>query len=1108
MNNKFDKLKDLLKPGLPARWTVISSLLVLFLFSCIFVLQGSAQTTTGTISGTVTDSTGSVIPNATVTVTGVQTGIAQTVQSNGSGNYIFPALSTGDYTLSARAQGFGNQTLSGLHLDVSQNLTLDVLLKPGSETQSITVTSSAALVELRESQLSTTVDQKQIADLPLNGRAAYSLVQLVPGVTTFTPSTNIGDSAGTKFSLNGNRTNENSYYLDGAFDTSFMSQGGNVIPNPDALQEFRVLTNNFDAEYGRYPGAVVNVITRSGTNQFHGLAYDYLRNSALNLKNYFAVKVTPLVQNQFGGTFGGPIFRNKAFFFGSYEGLRISTPTQILSTQYVLPTPAEKTGDFSADPSSKWPTTNGKTVANGGTPYTYKGVQGIIDPALLDPVAQNLLAWVPTSDPVTHVSPESDEHGSTSQNQYLGRIDYQFSKHQFSGEIFQSIGTVITPGLYGNQIIQGPKGAYSTGKQLNTTTNVVLNDTWTVSPNKLNIFRPFYTLDHTQTQQVIPPSPWSSLGSTIRDGRAPATSPIIAITNYYQEGMNTAGITNNNMQTTGIEDTFNWTLGNHELKLGGSLFYNTYREDGVYYSAGIATFSGNVTSNAFADYLLGKASTLRQNSGVYHRFHQYDPAGFAQDDWRITRRLTLDLGVRWEAFLPFVGQNNTGTFKANVQSVRFPNAPLGLLTSGDPGIPDGIVSANWHNFVPRVGFAYDLFGNGTTAIRGGFGMFYATRGASQIDNTEQQPFVLDNTINQTNGLVAPYGANDPFPYNSNLTNPVFYSGATISGVRQNASFPYVMEYNLTLEQQLPGDFGARIGYVGSQSRRFFLSRDVNEPAFVPGAATTAAGLAARRPYEPTPATYVFQQIVENADANNANYSALQMTLTRRLSHGFSMLASYVWSKSMDISSIDPANITLTLSDQTNLKRDYARSDYNIPQVFFVSYIWVLPGTKRFGIVGKDMLSGWQVNGITTIRDGVPFNVLSGKDYNLDNVATDRPNVVGNPILPGHRTRAQKIAQFYNISAFAAPPPTQPYGNAQRNINIGPGFLNTDLSAFKNFAIFKESNLQFRAESFNLFNNVNLANPTSNLSNGNNGKITALYTNYSPRVFQFALKLSF
>ncbi len=1063
---------------------------------CMVNLSSLGQTTTGTISGTITDPTGGAIPNAKATVTSVQTGISQAVQSNASGNYVFPALAVGDYTLTVEAQGFGATTENGLHLDANQNLTTDIKLQVGAATQRVEVTAAAAMVELRESQLSTTIERKQISDLPLNGRSAVSLVQLVPGVTTFVPSATIGDTAGNKFSLNGNRTNENSYYLDGAYDTSFMSQGGNVFPNPDALQEFRVLTNNFDAEFGRYPGGVVNAITRSGSNEFHGLAYDYFRNGALNLKNYFATRVTPLVQNQFGGTFGGPIIRDKAFFFGAYEGLRISTPTQILSTAVNLPTPAEAKGDFSALPAGKQP----KVSCN--------GVAGVICPNLLDPVAQNLLKFVPLAS-ASGVSPEQDAHGSTTANQYLARVDYQLNpKHQFTGAFFQTRGTVINPGLDGNQVL-----SYSTARQLNTTSNIILSDTWTISPTKLNIVRTFYTVDHTQTQQVVPPTTWKSLGSTINDGYPQHTSPVISITGYYQQGLAAAGITNNNMQTLGLEDTFNWTLGNHQTKAGGSFFFNQYREDGVYYGSGLATFSGSFTGNALADFLEGRAASLRQNSGVYHRFHQPDPALFFQDDWRMTHKLTVDLGIRWEAYAAFVGGNTEGTFMPNVQSKRFPTAPLGLLTAGDPGVPDGIVPTKWDYFAPRLGFAYDAFGNGSTAIRGGFGLFYATRGASQFDNTEQQPFVLDNTLNGTPNLVTPYSIPpyngvDPFPYNSNLSNPVFYSGATISGVEPNAGYPYVMEYNLTLEQQLGRSWGARMAYVGSQSRKFFISRDINEPVYIPGAPVTSAGINARRPYEPTPSTYEFSQIVQNSDANNANYNALQLTLTRRFEHGFSLLASYVWSKSMDISSIDPANITLTLSDQTYLKRDYARSDYDIPQAFFASYIWAIPGTKHFGFLGSEVLSGWQVNGITTLRTGVPYNVLSGIDSNLDGIATDRPNLTGSPVLPGGRSRTQKIAEFFNTAAFSQVPARVPYGNVQRNVAIGPGFINTDLSGFKNFSVWRESSLQFRAEFFNLFNNVNLANPNTTETSPSFGRISALYTNYSPRVIQFALKLFF
>jgi len=376
------------------------------------------QTTTGSIYGTVTDLSGDVVAGATVAVTSAQTGITQTAQTNDSGNYLFLALPTGDYKVTVQARGFGTSTQNGIHLDVSQNVNTSVQLQPGTETQSVTVTAAAALIETRESQLSATVDQKQIEDLPLNGREAYSLVQLVPGVTTYSAQSVIGDFNGTKFSVNGNRTNEDSYYLDGSFDTAYFNQGGNIIPNPDALQEFRLLTNDFDAEYGRFPGGVVNVITRSGSNQFHGSVYDYFRNSALNLKSYFNTSVTPLKQNQFGGTFGGPIIRNKAFVFFSYEGLRIRTPTIIASTSISTPTPAEAKGDFSALSPSKWP------LQPNGAPYSCNGVEGVICPDLLDPVAQGVLPFVPLTNPATGISPQQEASANTSANQFLVRGDY------------------------------------------------------------------------------------------------------------------------------------------------------------------------------------------------------------------------------------------------------------------------------------------------------------------------------------------------------------------------------------------------------------------------------------------------------------------------------------------------------------------------------------------------------------------------------------------------------------------------------------------------------------------------------------------------------------
>jgi hypothetical protein len=1087
-----------LRARMRARNSGACRILPALLALCVALLAGTAlgQTTTGSIFGTVADQTGSVVANATITATDVATGISRTTQSNASGNYLFPSVLAGDYTVVAQAKGFGTETEKGLHVDVNQSANATFKLAVGSESESVTVTSGSTLVDTRESQLGETVDQKRIEDLPLNGRDVYSLVQLVPGITSYSAQTAGGNQYGTTFSVNGTRTNQDSFYLDGAFDTSLFITGGNLIPNPDALQEFRLLTNNFDAEYGRFPGGVVNVITRSGGNAFHGAVYDYFRNSALNLKNYFNTTITPLKQNQFGGTFGGPIIHHKAFFFGSYEGLRIVTPTIIASQSLSTPTPAEAMGNFSALNPKQYP------MISAGVPYSCNGVQGVICPNLLDPVAQNILKSVPMADPASGLTPQQSASGNTSANQYLIRIDYQVTpNHQVSGTFFQSLSNHTNPGQGGNQIL-----AYSGGVTTDNQTNVALSDVWTISANKLNTFRPFYTLSHTNLTNLYNNNTWNELGSQIGLGALPATQPQISINGYWTMGMGSGGPDNLHQQSFGAEDTFDWSLGNHSIKLGGSFFWSRYAEQGEYLGTGAATFTGFATGNALADFLLGRANTFRQNNGASHSLHEPAPALFAQDDWRITRRLTLDLGLRWEVYAPFSGQNNFGTFVPFVQSQRFPAAPLGLLTSGDPGVPDGIMKTQWNALSPRVGFAYDLFGNGTTSLRGGYGIFYASRAVSLTTNPEQQPFILDNTIGATPNLVAPYGPNaDPFPYVVNLQHPSFHSGGTISGLPPNASSPYVQEYNLTMERQLGQAWGLRLAYVGSVSRKFFLSRDENAPAYVPGASTSTAGLNARRPYEPTPSTYVFGSIVENDPANNASYNALQATLTRRFNHGFSLLASYVWSKSIDIASADPSNITLTLSNQNNISADRALSNYDVPQHFVASYLWETPIVRRFGFLGTDVMSNWQLNGITTLSTGQPFTVTSGVDSNLDGTFTDRPNTIGNPSLGGGRSRSQKIHEFFNTAAFAQVPAGVPYGNTGRNSLIGPGLVNTDFSGFKNIPAWKESYFQFRAEFFNLFNNVNLSNPNAVLTSPLYGKISG---SANARIIQFALKYNF
>jgi len=385
-------------------------------------------------------------------------------------------------------------------------------------------------------------------------------------------------------------------------------------------------------------------------------------------------------------------------------------------------------------------------------------------------------------------------------------------------------------------------------------------------------------------------------------------------------------------------------------------------------------------------------------------------------------RLTLNLGLRWEVYYPFSGMNNMTTFEQGVQSTRFAGAPLGVLVSGDPGVPDGILHTSYTKFAPRVGFAYDVFGNWRTSLRGAYGLFYSATQSDIAGNMEQQPFSLVITVNQTPNLNTPYApAVDPFPYTVNLKNPTFVPGATMAGMAPNNSVvPYLEQYNFTVEQQFGENWSARIAYVGSMGHHFYLLRDENSPAYVPGASISSAGLNARRPIQPYAGISLWDT------SSSSAFNSLQATITHRFTHGFSINASYVWEKEMDNVSGDPTSTTaFQLSNQNCVACDRGLSSLEIPQRFVASYLYALPETHAWGLLGKELLNGWQINGITTIAQGSPFNVTSGVDSNLDGIATDRPDRVGNPNLGGGRSRAQKIAEYFNTAAFADPAPNVP-----------------------------------------------------------------------------------
>ncbi len=1062
---------------------------------CFLVVNFSlAQNVTGSISGIVRDPSGGVVPGTTVVAVNEGTGARFETITDSDGQYTIRAVPIGVYTLSTEASGFKRFETRGVRLQVNEIARVDLSLSIGATTETVTVVSQAVAVDTTTAVLKAVVDQKRIEELPLNGRNPTQLMRLVVGTAT---DWRADTTSGTTYpgvrggvSVNGSRASAVNYILDGAQNNDHYSNAPNPMPNPDALSEFSVQTNNFSAEFGRQSGGIVNAVTRGGTNEPHGSAFWFVRNQAVNAANFFAPIVNGqkrqdgLKRNQAGATVGGPVFipkvyngKDKTFFFFSYQAtLERRTPNEV---GVVVPTAAERNGQFSRqiiDPTA-------------GRPFP----ENQIPATQVSPISRAILEKVPV--PVSGSRIFTASPNNFDDNQFLVRLDHQItSGNRISGRFWNSYAETpafLNPVNY----LENTVGR----TWLNRST--AITDTHAVNANLTNQL--FFSFNRTDGNNVpaYPDRSIASLGSRYFNDDRPQWHVTVA---GYWGTLNT-GDTNQFLRDEyQFGDTVRWTRGRHQITLGGEYGYgigdvvNNFTANGQWNFNAQAGFTGD----SFADFLLGRFNTLRQGIGEYRRTRFHRLALFAQDSWKLHPRFNLDVGLRYEPFFPFRElDGKLAAWRPGQGSTRYVNAPVGVVFPGDRGVPEGGFDVGLGNIGPRLGFAWDVFGGGKTSVRGGYGVFFDLPNTIAMNNqSNQAPFGTQVTINGTaqNSFADPWaGTTNPFPGTttpqSTVTFPIGGNQEVFAPDFRNG---YVQSWNLTVEREVGLGFVVRGSYAASKGTRLLVKREINAAIYAPGATTGTTNQ--RRPLQPAGSIALYEPV------SNSTFHALQLTAERRFGQGFSVLANYQWSKAIDDSSAVKGT-SITRTNPFDQSFDKGPADFDKRHVFNMSGLWELP--VRFqSRLANSLIGGWSLNGIASLWSGYPFTVTSGVDNARTGTGNQRADLIGNPYLPDDRTRAEKIAQWLSRSAFRPGGATLGnFGNLGRNVFRGPGYASVDLGIFKRFAITERVAAILRFEAFNAINRVNLQGPSTTQNSGTFMQINGAE---DPRILQFALRLTF
>jgi hypothetical protein len=1092
---------------------VITGLLLLLIAFNIALAQSTAQ-----VGGTVRDQSGAVLPGVSVSLIQTTTGLTRTAVTDESGSYVLLNLPIGPYRMEASLPGFRTYAQTGIVLQVGGSPVVNAILEVGQVNDSIEVQADAALVETQTTGVGHVMDNTRVLELPLNGRRVSDLILISGGAVQGGASFGYGARGYSQVAISvaGGQASGVSYSLDGGVHNDVYTGLGVTMPFPDAMQEFKLETNALPAQYGHHSAAAVNAVTKSGTNEFHGSLFEFVRNNSFNANNAATQAPDTLKRNQFGGTIGGPIRENKLFFFAGHQTTleRASTSP---APQFV-PTAEMIAGNFTAFASRacsggvqrvlRAPVVNGGTDANGNTIYT-------VPVSSLSPAALALASRLPAA---------QDNCGTvrfnrkTANNEYtsVGKADYTWSpKHSMFGRYLDS--RVHNDDDYDGKNIL----TFSASDLQSRVYSFVLGDSFSFSPTMINSFHG--TLNRVKNV-ALPPKYFDLTDIGVKNVFHDSPGYVlIAVTNGFNISGGGGIAATYNSLTYQLSDDISLITGSHQIGFGGT-FIRTHENSQLGLNRNPRPmFSGATTGQGLVDLMLGRMSSMAQASpGIVYKRQNYN-ALYLQDTWKATRRLTINAGLRWEPYQPpshlkgYTTFFDKAAFDAGIRSVTYPQAPPGLQFPGDPGVPGFKIGNNvWNQWAPRLGLAWDPKGDGRMTIRSAYGIFYelpyAQKSGPVLVNA---PYAGGTTINSPGG-----GFDDPWrdvaggnPFPTTPARATFPVRGSYPLYPKTAKNPYSQQWNLSLQKQVGDNWLFTGNYLGTSTIHLWSSYEFNPVIVLPGASCVLNGTAytpcsSRTNYDARRAlslqdpvkgqTYGWMAMLD--DGATANYNGLLLSVQHRRANGLTMQGNYTWSHCIGDSEETQLGIPTSYSYKD--MRWYYRGNCNQDRRHNanVSTVYSLPRFANRAV--QALAGGWKVSGIVRLVSGSPLTITSGLDTSLTAaIGGDRVNQV----LPNGYAENKSVSQWFNRAAFAQPADGQ-FGNLRVNNLFGPGSIRIDMGLTRTFQLRENQTFEFRAEAFNVPNHVNLNNPASTvLSNPNFGVITTVQ---DPRILQFALKYGF